>query len=117
VNPTARTHLIRSLYHAKAGGMVYKHSGKPLRPNTDPIEGPGFGVWGKHGLCDKPAVPLEGGLIFAPLPKEKIGPRPKRRRKGASALARIAEELPRKLPRLDWDTGLAKTCLSSFEKR
>jgi hypothetical protein len=88
-----RAELIREMYRAKVGGMAYRHSGKPLRPNTDPIEGPGFGVWGKGGLCFKPALPKP-----APTREKKVTPRANHRRKGESAITRISRLLPAKLP-------------------
>ncbi len=98
MNKTERAELLRSLHHAKAGGMAYKPSGKPLRPNTAPIEGPGFGVWGKGGLRFKPYVPPA-----EPERTKAIVPRPNRRRAGDAALTRIARQLPKKLPRVLFD--------------
>src|SRR4051812_19501879 len=93
MDKAARSSLLRALHYAKAGGMAYKHSGKPLRPNTDPVEGAGFGVWGKHGLCDKPYVPPAG-----PAPKKEIVLRVKRGAK-KHALTKIAALSPKKLVR------------------
>jgi hypothetical protein len=75
--------------------MAYKVSGKPLRSNTDPVEGPGFGVWGEGGLCLAPYVPP-----LEPVRVECDGPKPDRRRKGDTALTRISQQLPKKVPRV-----------------
>jgi hypothetical protein len=95
-----RLKLIRALHSAKAGCMAFQPSGKPIRPNTDPIDGPGFGVCYMKGPCLHPHMPREGGLIFAPMPKKDMAPRPERRRKGETALTRISRQLPAKLPRV-----------------
>ena len=86
------------MHRAKVGVMAYKPSGKPLRPNTDPVEGPGFGVWGKGGLCYVPYVPPAGAT-----PTKEITVRANRRRAGEAALNRIARQLPAKLPRVLFD--------------
>ena len=93
MDKAARCELLHSLFHAKAGGFAYRHSGKPLRPNTDPIEGPGFGVWGKGGLRE-PNV-----STGAPVPKPSLAPQTRRTAR-KHALTKIAEQLPAKLPRV-----------------
>jgi hypothetical protein len=93
MDKSARSALIRALHRAKVGGFAYRHSGKPLRPNTDPIEGPGFGVWGKGGLCFVPYVPPA-----VPAPKKDLVLRVKRGAK-KHALTKIAELYPKRLPR------------------
>ncbi len=79
--------------------MAYTHSGKPLRPCTDPVEKRGFGVWGKHGL--RHADWLPSGFFDTPAQKE-TGPRVKRTAR-KHPLTSIAEQLPTKLPRVLFD--------------
>ena len=85
MDKAARCELLRSLFQAKAGSFAYRHSGKALRPNTDPVEGPGFGVWGKGGLCLKPYEPMraEGRESRETVRTRRTGRK--------SALTRIAE--------------------------
>lgn len=84
-----RGDLIRTVHKAKLGCMAYRPSGKPRKPNTDPVESRGFGVWGKGGLKRTFYVPEAGSRIFGAMPEKETGPRVKRSQ-GESALTVIS---------------------------
>ncbi|MGA3007788.1 MAG: hypothetical protein ABSE59_07850 [Opitutaceae bacterium] len=96
MDKAVRTDLIRAIYRAKAGVMAYVSSGSPLkvkiaRPVVDRLV-----IGWPQATANTKRAP--GWMKF---PDAKPTPLPQIRRTARkSALTRIAEQLPAKLPRV-----------------
>ena len=101
MNATARAQLIRERYFAKRGAVDW-HPLKSRLPGTEPTRR-GWRNWPtNYAPTGEIAAGNDVRWVEVPDSRPKVTPRTNRQ-EGVAALARIAEQLPRKRQRVNWE--------------